>query len=236
MSETTFEMAYELMKANHREMQEKIDQLRAEMRMAQSNDLLELMNRYQHPNEIVRRLQAGETLVCVGYEDGSYWYELGDHHFDHDDDPALGKDIDLAEQAGLIQEVRVYNGTGKHRDDIVLTEAGKLYGKDWNTVTPDDITLKNGDTLNIQYRTDGEQIDPDSVVVRKNPPSAKFKVNDRVQVKWWPDNTLEEWKAGTILTVYEAHWDNVNGYWSYIVSDDIIVRGTTEDNLELFKE
>lgn len=66
--------------------------------------------------------------------------------------------------------------------------------------------------------------------------SPKFKVNDRVQPKWWPDNTLEEWKAGTILTVYEAHWDNVNGYWSYIVSDDIIVRGTTEDNLELFKE
>jgi len=99
-----------------------------------------------------------------------------------------------------------------------------------------EITLKNGDTLHIQYRTDGEQIDPDSVVVRKNPPSAKFKVNDRVQPKWWPDNTLEEWKAGTILTVYEAHWDNVNGYWSYIVSDDIIVRGTTEDNLELFKE
>lgn len=35
--------------------------------------------------------------------------------------------------------------------------------------TSDEITLTGGDTLNIQYRTDGEHIDPDSVVISKEP-------------------------------------------------------------------
>jgi hypothetical protein len=64
---------------------------------------------------------------------------------------------------------------------------------------------------------------------------AKFLPDDRVQLKSWPENTFDGWRAGTVLTVYEVHAVIDGGFWVYVVSDDITSRYTTEANLERFE-